>query len=94
MMKKAMQRIAENKPVVWNEGEKRAIFDFIEHNQKKGKEARAKHAQNVASYKEKLEEMKKQKVCPYCKMPLVLRKGKYGEFYGCPNFPKCKYTLK
>ena len=94
MMKKAMQRIAENKPVVWNEGEKRAIFDFIEHNQKKGKEARAKHTQNVASYKEELEKMKKQKVCPYCKIPLVLRKGKYGEFYGCPNFPKCKYTLK
>ena len=41
-----------------------------------------------------LEEMKNQKNCPYCKTELVLRKGKNGEFYGCKNFPKCRYTLK
>lgn len=23
---------------------------------------------------------------------LKLKKGKYGEFYGCPNFPKCNYS--
>lgn len=35
-----------------------------------------------------------QNICPYCKTPLILRKGKYGEFYGCTNFPKCRYTQK
>lgn len=24
---------------------------------------------------------------------LVKKIGKYGPFLGCPNFPKCKYTL-
>jgi len=23
---------------------------------------------------------------------LVIRLGKYEKFYGCPNYPKCKYT--
>ena len=23
---------------------------------------------------------------------LVLRSGKYGQFYGCSNYPQCKYT--
>jgi len=41
-----------------------------------------------------LEEMKKQKICPYCKTELVLRSGKNGKFYGCKNFPKCRYTMK
>ncbi len=30
--------------------------------------------------------------CPQCGHELVLRKGRYGEFIACSNFPKCKYT--
>lgn len=30
--------------------------------------------------------------CPRCGGKLILRKGKYGEFYGCSNYPKCRYT--
>lgn len=30
--------------------------------------------------------------CPRCDGYLVLRKGKYGDFYGCSNYPRCKYT--
>ncbi|MBR2678320.1 MAG: NERD domain-containing protein [Bacilli bacterium] len=33
-------------------------------------------------------------VCPNCGGELIKRTGKYGEFYGCRNFPKCKYTKK
>lgn len=29
--------------------------------------------------------------CPQCGNPLVIRKGKYGEFTACSNYPKCKY---
>lgn len=32
-------------------------------------------------------------VCPKCGGQLVLRNGKYGQFYGCSNYPKCKYTI-
>ena len=31
--------------------------------------------------------------CPNCGAPLVKRTGKYGSFYGCSNYPKCKYIL-
>lgn len=30
--------------------------------------------------------------CPECGSELLLRKGRYGEFIACSNFPKCKYT--
>ncbi|MBR2588332.1 MAG: type I DNA topoisomerase [Bacilli bacterium] len=29
--------------------------------------------------------------CPECGHPLVFRKGKYGKFTACSNFPECKY---
>lgn len=32
--------------------------------------------------------------CPRCGADLVLRKGQYGKFYGCSNYPRCKYILK
>jgi DNA topoisomerase-1 len=32
------------------------------------------------------------KMCPKCGSELLRRKGRYGEFIACGNFPKCKYT--
>ncbi|MCG7408938.1 restriction endonuclease [Paenibacillus sp. ACRRX] len=34
----------------------------------------------------------KEIVCPKCNANLVLRKGSKGRFYGCSNYPKCRYT--
>jgi len=32
--------------------------------------------------------------CPECGSDLVIRKGKYGEFVACSNYPECKYIKK
>ena len=32
--------------------------------------------------------------CPECGNDLVIRKGKYGEFVACSNYPTCKYIKK
>ena len=32
--------------------------------------------------------------CPECGKPLVVRKGRYGEFIACSNYPECKYIKK
>ena len=32
--------------------------------------------------------------CPKCGGDLIRRNGKYGSFYGCSNYPKCKYIRK
>ena len=32
--------------------------------------------------------------CPECGSPLVLRKGKYGEFTACSNYPDCTYIKR
>ena len=33
-------------------------------------------------------------ICPKCGGTLKEREGKYGKFYGCSNYPRCKYTKK
>lgn len=43
---------------------------------------------------EKKEPEKTGEVCPECGSDLVVRKGKYGEFVACSNYPTCKYVKK
>ena len=42
--------------------------------------------------KKDITEKPTEKICPKCKAPLLIRLGKYGRFYACSKFPKCKYT--
>ena len=40
---------------------------------------------------EKKQAIETDETCPECGHKLVIRDGKYGEFTGCSNFPKCRY---
>lgn len=42
----------------------------------------------------KIEPKKTGEKCPLCGGDLVIRKGRYGEFVACSNYPKCKYIKK
>lgn len=93
-MERGLYKLAEDMPAVMDDAKKREIFDYIRDHQHKGAEARAEHKQRVMEYKKGMENAKQQKICPYCNAELVLRSGKYGEFYGCSNYPRCRYTMK
>jgi len=42
--------------------------------------------------KKDITEKPTEKICPKCGSSLLIRLGKYGEFYACSGFPKCRYT--
>lgn len=50
--------------------------------------SRWEHLENISKTRAALNA----NICPRCGGNLVLRKGKYGQFYGCSNYPKCKFT--
>jgi len=52
--------------------------------------SRQEHMQNIRAQRRNVE----RGFCPRCGGYLVLRKGQYGEFFGCSNYPKCKFTKK
>ncbi len=48
----------------------------------------------LANAEEKMDKIEAEKTgesCPECGSDLVIRKGKYGDFVACSNFPKCRY---
>ena len=48
------------------------------------------HIQNIKTQQQNLEKG----ICPRCGGTLTLRHGKYGEFYGCSNYPTCKFKKR
>ena len=41
---------------------------------------------------QKAEIQNSKNVCPKCGKPLIIKKGKYGDFEACTGYPECKYT--
>ena len=80
-METDLDNVAEGKKI-WNQ----VLADFY-----KLFEPRVKGA---FSEMEKKEAEKTGESCPECGSPLVIRKGKYGEFVACSNYPTCKYIKK
>ncbi|MFC1630155.1 type I DNA topoisomerase [Patescibacteria group bacterium] len=42
--------------------------------------------------KSDIAEQETDKICPDCGSPLLLKLGRFGKFYACKGFPKCKHT--
>ncbi|AOV09146.1 hypothetical protein BI350_07565 [Sporosarcina ureilytica] len=69
---------------------------LVMKDKKLQRKVRKQHVQDIQSNrKERVwneKRLLKQNICPKCKVELVLRDGKYGSFYGCSSFPKCRFT--
>ncbi len=54
---------------------------------------RKQHVVSVNRNKENSDAAIARGKCPRCGGNLILRRGEYGNFYGCSNYPRCKFTL-
>lgn len=52
------------------------------------------HLENISRNKDRRNAAVASGRCPQCGSELVLRNGRYGQFLGCSNYPKCKYTIQ
>ncbi|MDN5364322.1 MAG: hypothetical protein PWQ91_1384 [Eubacteriales bacterium] len=55
---------------------------------------RRRHVQVLRAEREEREEKVKKGICPRCGGQLVMRKGRYGEFIACSNYPRCKFKWR
>lgn len=56
------------------------------------KETKNEHKQKIRQIITNKNAMIYNDICPRCGNQLVRRKGRYGNFTGCSNYPKCKFT--
>lgn len=84
----------ESKEEILSHDEIEKIFRIIESSNIESKETEKEHVENI--HKTIIERQLREEnlICPKCGAELKLRSGKYGKFYGCPNYPYCKFTMK
>ena len=80
----------ENKALT--QSQVRNIYDYLLAHNVEDKNAKKEHIYNVRHNELKRDIAVESGICPRCGGTLMLRQGKYGKFYGCSNYPKCKYT--
>ena len=68
------------------------IKNAILSNNITDKKIRKQHIKNIHKQIREKKELANNMICPKCGNKLVEKTGKYGNFIGCSNFPKCKYT--
>lgn len=58
------------------------------------KNHKREHVREVRQQIAEKERLEANGICPRCHGQLVIRKGRYGQFIGCSNYPNCKYTTR
>lgn len=84
---KKLRKELEQREVIYTKEQVDDIYVKLQSQTNVSDATKEKH---IADIKERIEGT----VCPFCGGELILRNGKYGKFYGCSNYPKCKYTRK
>ena len=54
---------------------------------------RTQHVEGIHKKKGEVASLVSTNSCPKCGGELITRKGKYGDFKGCNNYPKCRFTI-
>lgn len=81
-MEENLDKIAQGKED-WHKVLAKFYKPFSDNLEKKYKEV---------SKKDFIKEEKTDRRCPKCGAPLVIKFSRFGKFYACSNFPKCRYT--
>lgn len=58
------------------------------------KETKREHIESIHQKLNQTKDLINNSICPRCSGQLVKRKGRYGQFWGCSNYPRCKFTLR
>lgn len=84
--------IGRYREVVFSDDDIKEINSVLLASDIEDEDARKGHNAEVRQAKQRRAQSVASGVCPLCGGRLVLRQGRYGSFYGCSNYPKCKFT--
>ena len=70
------------------------IVNIIKANNIVDRQKRKKHVEEIKNKLKEENNKVNDMICPKCGGKLVLKNGKYGNFIGCSNYPKCHYIKK
>lgn len=70
------------------------IVNLINYLSIRDKQAKKEHAKRPKNHSYKRINTDNSLICPQCGGKLIVREGPYGNFHGCSNYPRCRYTQR
>ena len=92
--KQLIKTVKEERPICLSVNQVEKIRDHLNGAIILDEKEKRRHIKSIKKNISARKENIKKKICPNCGNELVVRKGKYGKFYGCSNFPACRFTAK
>lgn len=86
--------IKQFKEIVLSQNEIEEICQKINEISLKGIKVHKQHVEGINKRMEEYDAKLSENICPKCGGSLILRKGQHGEFYGCSNYPRCKFIKR
>ena len=80
--------------IIYTDAQCEAMAQTLHGLSSDDKDRRNQHIQKVQTYQAVLKSKVDNGICPRCGGTLVLKNGRYGRFYGCSNYPNCKFYAK
>lgn len=78
--------------IVIGEEQVQGIFDCLQQSNITIANRKKEHTKSVRQITTYYENTLAAGICPRCRGRLIERSGTYGRFYGCSNYPRCKFT--
>lgn len=82
------------KTIYLTDNDVQAVLSILNESNVRETVTDRQHVQNLRTTAREVNATIKSGICPKCGGHLVERRGKYGSFYGCSNYPQCKFTVK
>jgi len=92
--RKILSTIRSNKEIHLTHNQLERIDNLIKQVIVDKKDIKKKHRKFVKGITKWGKKRSVPRYCPKCGGKLKLKDGRYGKFYGCSNFPECRYTKK
>jgi hypothetical protein len=90
--RKLLRTIKRSREVYMTYEQLEIIDQEIRQSLVSGKKRKRAHIKSVKRNIKRKEKHVISNVCPKCGSRLELKDGRHGKFYGCSNFPNCKFT--
>lgn len=89
-----ISRIYRYKEVLLTEHQQQEYIEALKPFLAADRKEKKAHVSSVKEKNYKRESLIYSGICPRCGGSLVQRQGKYGSFWGCSNYPNCKFTTR
>lgn len=74
--------------------EQERVVEILSNLKKATAEDKLRHIEAIKARRTRRQALLEQGVCPRCGGALHLKEGSYGCFWGCANFPRCRFTAR